>query len=204
MHPQIEQTTPGDCPICGMALELKTVSSGDEEDTSELDDMSRRFWIGAALTLPVFLLAMAHLIPNPPAWVMGEIVALAPIRAQHAGGLVGRLAILQARLRFPLRTRNLNMFTLIAIGVGAAYALQRGGHARARDFPAFASASTDAIGIYFEAAAMITVLVLLGQVLEAARPRPHRRRHPRPPRPRPEDRAPFARRAGRGRAGGRD
>ena len=64
MHPEVQQDHPGSCPKCGMALELKTVSAGNgEEDNAELDDMTRRFWIGAALTLPVFLLAMAHMIP---------------------------------------------------------------------------------------------------------------------------------------------
>ena len=64
MHPEIEQDHPGDCPICGMALEPKNVVAGGEEDNAELRDMTRRFWIGAALTLPVFLLAMAHLVPD--------------------------------------------------------------------------------------------------------------------------------------------
>src|SRR5687768_10501006 len=72
MHPEIEQDKPGDCPICGMALEPKTISAGPPGDDAELTDMSRRFWIGAALTLPVFFLAMSHLWPNAPGWMSGE------------------------------------------------------------------------------------------------------------------------------------
>ena len=75
MHPEIEQDHPGTCPKCGMALEPKTVSVESVEDFSELRDMSRRFWIGGALTLPIFLLAMTHLIPSlsRTEWVSGEV-----------------------------------------------------------------------------------------------------------------------------------
>ncbi|HEX7518224.1 MAG TPA: YHS domain-containing protein, partial [Chthoniobacterales bacterium] len=69
MHPEIERDQLGDCPICGMALELKTISVETTEDNSELIDMTRRFWIGAALTLPVFFLAMSHLAPHAPSWL---------------------------------------------------------------------------------------------------------------------------------------
>src|SRR5918992_725757 len=72
MHPEVEQDRPGDCPICGMALEPKTISAASPADDVELTDMTRRFWIGAALTLPVFLLAMSHLWPNAPAWLSGD------------------------------------------------------------------------------------------------------------------------------------
>src|SRR5476651_2214172 len=72
MHPQIERNRPGNCPICGMTLEPKTAVAGGEEENAELRDMSRRFWISAVLTLPVFVLAMAHIIPNAPAWLMRD------------------------------------------------------------------------------------------------------------------------------------
>jgi len=72
MHPEIESDKPGACPICGMALEPKTISAASPEDDSELRDMTRRLWIGAVLTLPVFLLAMSHLIPRAPAWIAGD------------------------------------------------------------------------------------------------------------------------------------
>jgi Cu+-exporting ATPase len=68
MHPEIEEEHPGNCPICGMALEPKNVVAGGEEDNAELRDMTRRFWIGAVLTVPVFTVAMAHLLPGAPAW----------------------------------------------------------------------------------------------------------------------------------------
>src|SRR3954464_764871 len=72
MHPEVEQEGPGACPICGMALEPKTISAAALQDDSELHDMTRRLWIGAALTLPVFLLARSHLIPNAPGWPSGD------------------------------------------------------------------------------------------------------------------------------------
>ena len=72
MHPEVEQNQPGNCPICGMALEPKSPVAGGEEENAELRDMTRRFWIGAALTLPVFVLAMAHLLPDVPTWIAGN------------------------------------------------------------------------------------------------------------------------------------
>jgi len=72
MHPQIEQDRPGSCPICGMALEPKTPIGTAEEENAELRDMARRFWIGAALALPVFVLGMAHLFPNAPMWIASD------------------------------------------------------------------------------------------------------------------------------------
>jgi len=72
MHPEVEQYHPGNCPICGMALELKTPSGVGEEDNAELRDMTRRFWIGAVLALPVFVLGMAHVFPNAPTWVASD------------------------------------------------------------------------------------------------------------------------------------
>ena len=164
MHPEIERDRPGDCPICGMALELKTISADSTEDNSELIEMTRRFWIGAALTLPVFLLAMSHLVPSAPAWFSSD-----PSRwVQFA---LSTPVVLWAGWPFfkrgwrSVQSRHLNMFTLIAIGVGVAYFYS----AAVMLFPgAFPVSLTQhgKMGIYFEAAAMITVLVLLGQVLE--------------------------------------
>src|SRR5262249_24343144 len=73
MHPQIEQDRPGNCPICGMTLEPKDIQAGDTEESGELRDMTRRFWIGAILSVPVFVLAMAHLFPNAPHWVESDM-----------------------------------------------------------------------------------------------------------------------------------
>ena len=164
MHPEIERDQPGDCPICGMALEPKHISAASPQDDAELIDMTRRFWIGAALTLPVFLLAMSHLIPNAPAWMSGD----ASRWIQFA---LGTPVVLWAGWPFfkrgwrSIQTRNLNMFTLIAIGVGVAYFYSAVVMLFPGAFPA-SMAHHAKIGIYFEAAAMITVLVLLGQVLE--------------------------------------
>src|SRR5215212_3307523 len=162
MHPEIEQEGPGSCPICGMALEPKTISAATMDDDSELRDMTRRLWIGAALTLPVFLLAMSHLVPNAPAWLAGDA-------ARWIQFLLTTPVVLWAGWPFfargwqSLRTRSLNMFTLIAIGVGVAWLYS----CVALLFPGwFPYAHHEKPGLYFEAAAMITVLVLVGQVLE--------------------------------------
>jgi Cu+-exporting ATPase len=164
MHPEIERDGPGDCPICGMALEPKTISAATPEDESELTDMTRRFWIGAALTLPVFLLAMSHLIPNAPAWLAGDAsrwmqFALSTPVVLWAG------APFFARGWRSVLSGHLNMFTLIAIGVGVAWLYSCVAFFFPGLFPA-TMAHHEKPGLYFEAAAMITVLVLLGQVLE--------------------------------------
>ena len=164
MHPEIERDQPGDCPICGMALELKTISADAAENNSELIDMTRRFWIGTALTLPVFLLAMSHLIPSAPSWLSGDV-------SRWTQFLLSTPVVFWTGWPFfkrgwrSVQNRNPNMFTLIAMGVGVAYLYS----AIVMLFPGALPASLPhhgKIGIYFEAAAMITVLVLLGQVLE--------------------------------------
>ena len=167
MHPEVEQDKPGACPKCGMALELKagTAAEGDEEN-AELKDMTRRFWIGAALALPVFLLAMAHLIPGlgSDSWVAGPIsrwlqFALTTPVVWWAGW-----PFFQRGWR-SLLTRHLNMFTLISMGVSAAYLFSAVAMLMPDLFPA-SMRHQGMIDIYFEASAVIIVLVLLGQVLE--------------------------------------
>ncbi len=166
MHPEVQQDHPGDCPKCGMALEPKTISAAPDEENHELTDMTRRFWIGAALTLPVFLLAMAHMIPKlgHEAWVMGDMprwiqfVFSTPVVAWAGWPFFKR------GWRSVIN-RSLNMFTLIAIGVGAAYVFSAVAMLAPGLFPA-SFAHGGKVGIYFEAAAVIVVLVLLGQVLE--------------------------------------
>ncbi len=164
MHPEIERDQPGDCPICGMALEPKTFSADSPEDNAELLDMSRRFWIGAALTLPVFLLAMSHLVPDSPWWLSGDA-------SRWIQFLLSTPVVLWAGGPFfkrgwrSVQSRNLNMFTLIAIGVGVAFLYSVVVMLLPGAFPA-SLARHGQLGIYFEAAAMIIVLVLLGQVLE--------------------------------------
>lgn len=165
MHPEIVQVGPGTCPICGMALEPMLVSL-DDGPNHELIDMTRRFWIGLALTLPVFALEMgAHLVPAlhhlvPPAisaWV--QLVLATPV-------------VLWAGAPFFVRgwqsvvTRHLNMFTLIAIGTGVAYGYSLMAVVAPGLFPATFRGPDGTVAVYFEAAAVITVLVLLGQVLE--------------------------------------
>jgi len=164
MHPEIEQDHPGTCPKCGMAMEPKTVSPEPEEDNAELRDMSRRLWVGAALALPVFVLAMAHLVP---AWRHGEWVEGDAFRWVQF--ILSTPVVLWAGWPFFARgwrslvNRSLNMFTLIGLGVGSAYVFS----AAAMLFPqVFPASHGGKVGIYFEAAAVITVLVLVGQVLE--------------------------------------
>jgi Cu+-exporting ATPase len=164
MHPQIEQDHPGACPICGMALEPKSVAAGGEQENAELRDMTRRFWIGLALALPVFALAMAHLFPGAPAWMEDDV-------SRWLQFILSTPVVLWAGWPFFVRGwrsithRALNMFTLISIGVGAAYFYSAIVMLRPQLFPP-SFAAHGRIGLYFEAAAMITVLVLLGQMLE--------------------------------------
>jgi Cu+-exporting ATPase len=164
MHPKIRRDSPGECPICGMALEPETISADREEDNSELIDMSRRLWIGTALALPVFLLAMSHLIPNAPPWLSGDASRWIQFALSTPVVLWAGWPFFKRGAR-SIRTRNLNMFTLIAIGIGVAYFYSAVVMLLPGAFPASLS-HHGKIGIYFEAAAMITVLVLLGQVLE--------------------------------------
>jgi len=167
MHPEVQQNHPGDCPKCGMTLEPKTVTAGtDDEQNAELRDMTKRFWIGTALTLPVFVLAMAHLIPalTRQSWVDSHAsrwmqFALTTPVVWWAGWPFVR------RGWRSVVTRHLNMFTLIAIGVGAAFVFSAAAMLMPGLFPPTMQ-HEGKVAIYFEAAAVIVVLVLLGQVLE--------------------------------------
>jgi Cu+-exporting ATPase len=166
MHPEIVRDRPGTCPICGMALEPRTVSAA-QDSNPELIDMTRRFWVSLVPTVPVFLLSMSEMLPGQP--------------VQHAlGG--GAVNWLQAVLATPvvlwgakpffergwtsLRTRHFNMFTLIALGTGVAYGYSVVATLFPALFPDVVRTHGGAVAVYFEAAAVITVLVLLGQVLE--------------------------------------
>ncbi len=165
MHPEVVRDEPGTCPECGMALEPETITA--EEDNPELADMTRRFWIGLLFTIPVFALAMSEMIPGQPvqhavstsllAWT--QLVLSAPVVA-WAG-----LPFFQ-RGWTSLVTRRLNMFTLVAIGTGTAFAYSVVATVAPGLFPASFQAHGGGIALYFESAAVITVLVLLGQVLE--------------------------------------
>ena len=163
MHPEVRQVGPGACPICGMALEPEQVSLDDAPDP-ELIDMTRRFWIALALTLPVFAIEMGshlglmHLVP--PGWSNWISLVLASPVVLWAG------APFFARGWRSLLTRNLNMFTLIAMGTGVAWLYSMVGTLAPQLFPPAFRDMHGAVAVYFEAAAVITVLVLLGQVLE--------------------------------------
>jgi heavy metal translocating P-type ATPase len=168
MHPEVQQDHPGDCPKCGMALELQTAAAGadDEEENTELRDMTRRFWIGAALAVPVFVLAMAHLIPAlaRQSWVTGDVSRWIQFALTTPVVCWAGWPFFKRGWRSVI-TLHLNMFTLIAIGVGAAFVFSVVAMLAPGLFPP-AMQHEGKVGIYFEAAAMVTVLVLLGQVLE--------------------------------------
>jgi Cu+-exporting ATPase len=166
MHPQIVQDHPGNCPICGMALEPRTVTI-ETAANPELADMTRRFWIGAALTLPVLLLAMGpHLIGLP--WhelVAPRLSAWLQLGLSTPVVLWGGWPFFERGWR-SIMTWRLNMFTLIALGTGAAFLYSTVATVAPQLFPPSFRGPMGDIGLYFEAAAVITVLVLLGQVLE--------------------------------------
>lgn len=167
MHPEVEQDHPGQCPKCGMALEAKTVTAGtDDEENTELRDMTKRLWIGAALALPVFVLAMAHLIPalGRQAWVAGDASRWIQFALTIPVVCWAGWPFFQRGWR-SLMTGHLNMFTLIAIGVGAAFFFSAVAMLMPGLFPRTMQHEGE-VAIYFEAAAVIVVLVLLGQVLE--------------------------------------
>jgi Cu+-exporting ATPase len=165
MHPQIRQVGPGFCPICGMALEPELAGS-DTGPNPELVDMTHRFWIGLALTIPVFVLEMGAHIAGAHNWVD-------PTFSNYVQFAFATPVVLWAGWPFFVRgwqslvTRNLNMFTLIAMGTGVAYAYSLVATFFPGIFPqAFRSTHGAAPSTYFEAASVITVLVLMGQVLE--------------------------------------
>jgi Cu+-exporting ATPase len=164
MHPEIEQAEPGSCPICGMALEPTTVSA-EEEENPELVDMTRRFWVGVVFGLPLVIIAMGSMIPAvhallPPGirpWI--ELILASPV-VLWAGWPFFQ------RAWQSLVNRSLNMFTLIGIGVSAAYIYSLVATLAPGLFPASFSNLSGEVAVYFEAAAVITILVLLGQVFE--------------------------------------
>nr|WP_131835042.1 heavy metal translocating P-type ATPase [Ancylobacter aquaticus] len=165
MHPEIVQVGPGTCPICGMGLEPMLVSL-DDGPNHELIDMTRRFWIGLALTAPVFALEMgAHLIPalhhlvpaNVSNWIQLALATPVVLWAGWPFFVRGAQSV---------ATRNLNMFTLIALGTGVAYLYSLVAVLAPNLFPPAFRGADGAVAVYFESAAVITVLVLLGQVLE--------------------------------------
>ena len=166
MHPEVVQIGPGFCPICGMALEPRTASL-EEEDNSELIDMKRRFWVSAALSFPLLLLAMSEMIPGDP------------VRTGIGLSLVNWISLALAapvvlwggwpffvRAWYSIVNLSLNMFTLIGLGVAVAFVFSLIATLFPQIFPHSFAGHSGSVPVYFEAAAVITTLVLLGQVLE--------------------------------------
>ena len=164
MHPQIRQVGPGSCPICGMALEPLEVTA-DQGPNPELIDMQRRFWIGLALTVPVFLLEMGSHLPGLQHGVPGQLSSWVQLILATPVVLWAGAPFFERGYRSVL-TRNLNMFTLIALGTGTAYVYSLIATLLPGAFPDALRGHDGSVPVYFEAAAVITVLVLLGQVLE--------------------------------------
>ncbi len=166
MHPEVRDVRNSGCPICGMALEPEGVVTG-EEDTSELDDMRRRFWVGVAFTLPLFVYAMGEFIPGQP--LEGLVTAE---WSQILQFLLATPVVLWAGWPFfvravrSVRTMHLNMFTLIGLGVAVAFGYSLVATFAPGIFPDAFRGPDGAVAVYYEAAAVITTLVLLGQVLE--------------------------------------
>ncbi len=166
MHPEIVRDEPGSCPICGMALEPKTVTAG-EEDNAELLDMTRRFRVAAALSIPVLILAMGDLLPGKPISrliapnirVLIELLLATPVCLWAAWPFFVRAVQ-------SVKNRSLNMFTLIGLGVSVAYVYSLVAALVPRIFPESFRSESGEVAVYFEAAAVIVTLILLGQVLE--------------------------------------
>lgn len=166
MHPEIVRQEPGSCPICGMALEPRTVSL-EEEANPELLDMTRRFWVGVVLSVPIIFLAMSEFIPGQPIQR-----AVSPQLLNWIQLVLASPVVLWGGYPFFHRgwtsviNRSLNMFTLIAVGVGTAYVYSFAATLFPEAFPESFRGHMGEVGVYFDAAAVITTLVLLGQVLE--------------------------------------
>ncbi|QFU02095.1 Copper-transporting P-type ATPase [Halomonas sp. THAF5a] len=167
MHPEVRQTTPGACPLCGMGLELESAAVGDEGPNPELVDFTRRFWVAAVLTLPVLILTMSPYLgfgairdffgERNAMWI--ELVLSTPVILWSGWPFFVRGVN-------SFRTMNLNMFSLIGMGVGAAYLFSIVAVLAPGIFPDGFRREDGTVGVYFEAAAVIVTLVLLGQVME--------------------------------------
>lgn len=166
MHPEVLRNAPGPCPLCGMALERRSASIEEREDP-ELIDMKRRFWISAALSVPLMLIAMGDLIPGHP---LGRLAS--PLTYQWLQLALATPVVLWGGWPFLVRgwhsivNRSLNMFTLIGLGVAVAYTYSTVASLAPRIIPASFRSESGVVPVYFEASAVIVTLVLLGQVLE--------------------------------------
>jgi Cu+-exporting ATPase len=166
MHPEVVRDGPGSCPICGMALEPRIVTLAEQKNP-ELEDMTRRFWVGAILSLPVVLVAMSDVIPGQPLHQL-----FSPRQLNWLQFFLATPVVLWCgwplfeRAWASIVNRSLNMFTLIGMGVGTAYLYSVAAVLIPGAFPDSFRGHGGEVGVYFEAAAVITTLVLLGQVLE--------------------------------------
>lgn len=165
MHPEIVRPEPGNCPICGMALEAREITA--EEDNPELRDMTRRFWVSVVLSAPMLAFMIAQFFPGHIAahWVASRAWTLAEFALATPVVLWGGAPFF-VRGWQSIKTRNLNMFTLIALGTGAAYAYSVAATFFPGMFPASLHGPQGQVAVYFEPAAIIVALVLLGQLME--------------------------------------
>jgi Cu+-exporting ATPase len=167
MHPDVVQAGPGACPICGMALEPRVVAPADEGPSPELQDMTRRFWISLAVSVPLIFIAMANSVPGQPV-----THAIAPRLMSWIELVLATPVVLWGGWPFfergwnSILNRSLNMFTLIGMGIGVAYAYSTVATVAPGIFPSSFRGPGGTPEVYFEVAAAITVLVLLGQILE--------------------------------------
>jgi Cu+-exporting ATPase len=167
MHPEIVQSGPGTCPICGMALEPRAIVVDEDTVNPELADMTRRLWLAAAFTIPLFIVAMGDLLPGQPisqilsprARTLLELALATPVCLWSAWPFYARFAR-------SLKNRSLNMFTLIGLGVSVAYGYSLVAALAPQIFPESFQGADGAVAVYFEAAGVIVTLILVGQVLE--------------------------------------
>ncbi|MGB8330599.1 MAG: heavy metal-binding domain-containing protein, partial [Polyangiales bacterium] len=167
MHPEIVRSEPGSCPICGMALEPRGAVTEDDSVNPELADMTRRFWMAAAFSVPLFVVAMGDLLPGEPvsrllsprARTLLELGLATPVCLWSAWPFYERFVQ-------SLKNRSLNMFTLIGLGVSVAYGYSVVAALAPHIFPPSFRDPDGQVAVYFEAAAVIVTLILLGQVVE--------------------------------------
>ena len=165
MHPQIRQVGPGSCPICGMALEPESAAHAPEGPSAELVQMTRRFWVGVALSIPVLILEMGGHLTGLTDWLGQSTSNWLQLALATPAVLWGGWPFFERGWQSILN-RSLNMFTLIAMGIGIAWVYSVVATIAPQIFPPAFRVADGAVAVYFEAAAVITVLVLLGQVLE--------------------------------------
>lgn len=165
MHPEVVKDAPGSCPICGMALESRVVQLDNDQNPELAEEIRQRFWISAAFTVPLFVLSMGPMIAGVPALVPHGFRNFVELGLATPAVLYGGYPFF-VRAWASLRFKSPNMFTLVALGSGAAYLYSLAATLAPGMFPETFRGHHGEIGVYYEAAAVIVTLVLLGQVLE--------------------------------------